>query len=139
MNKSKLKDLRGYRVRLRRPAISLLHGRIVARRDDEWIVTDTEPGVLVIQNTVTSHRARLGTDHLHQFDSDPQRDWNGLRHGFLTLTVQIYMSGYELWMEPLSHIERRKLFRSASAVTRRTAIAARRHAQAGSAIESTRT
>lgn len=108
MNKHKLKDLKWSRVRLRRPAKSVLNGKVIAQRDDTWIVTDVRSdGVVEIQNIVTSHVAKLGHDYIHHFDSDPQSEWDGLRHGFLQLTQQIYMSGFDLWMEPLSQQQRR--------------------------------
>lgn len=107
MNKKKLKELMWSRVRLRRPAISVLGGRVVDRRDDVWIVTGADDAGLRIQNTVTGHVAALGHDHIHAYDSDHQSEWDGLRHGFLRLTSQIYMSGYRLWYEPLPEFQRR--------------------------------
>ena len=45
--------------------------------------------------------AQLGLDHIHHYDSDPHRDWDGLKHGFLILRVQIFLSSPNLFIEPL--------------------------------------
>ena len=60
------------------------------------------------QTVVCRTSAKLGLDHIHHYDSDPQRDWNGLKHGFLILRVQVFLSGSNLYLEPLLNFRPRQ-------------------------------
>jgi len=107
MKKDQLKKCLRFRVRLRPHVIGLIQGKVVPARDDIWIVQAVkEDGVVELSNTCTGHVAKLGTDHIHHFDSDPMSETDGLKHGFFTLLVQVYMSGNRLWVEPLPLSER---------------------------------
>ncbi len=102
MNKQKLQECINYRIRLRPPAMSVLDGMVVDQRDDVWMVESvTARGVATVRNISTHHTALLGADHIHHFDSDPVSETDGFRHGFFTLTVQVFMSGNRLWVEPI--------------------------------------
>ncbi len=113
MNKEKLKKCRGYHVRLRPPARSIFDGRQIPQRYDIWIIDSVRrDGVVELLNIITHHRAELGSDHIHHFDSDSMSEKDGLKHGFLTLTMQIFMSGIKLWSEPLPPYKCRRLSES---------------------------
>lgn len=110
MNTQKLKQYLLQRVRLRPEARSIPHRHPLHSTDDVWIVTAVRrDGVVELSNTTTGHIARLGADHIHHFDSDPMSETDGLKHGFFTLTVQVFMSGCRLWVEPLPSRMRRGL------------------------------
>jgi hypothetical protein len=65
--------------------------------------------------------AKLGLDHIHHYDSDSQRDWDGLKHGFLILRTQILLSGTNLYLEPLLNFRphQRSVQNARSACSRR--------------------
>ena len=108
MNKDQIKKNLWYRVRLRPKARSVLRFKDIPQRDDVWSVTNVKKnGVVEISNISTGHVASIGSDHIHHFDSDPMSETDGYKHGFLNLTVQVFMSGCHLWVEPLP-IHKRK-------------------------------
>lgn len=112
MNIQKLRRCILYRVRVRPVARTIPRRHSSLPRDDVWIVAAIRPtGVVELNNPSTGHVALLGPDHIHHFDSDPMSESDGFRHGFLTLTIQISMSGCHLWAEPLSSQLRRGLSR----------------------------
>lgn len=69
--------------------------------DDDWIVIEANDRGVRLQNVRTHHTPLLGFDHVHHYVTDPARDWNGLRHGFLDLNVQLTLSGCNVSTEPL--------------------------------------
>src|SRR5438445_13511858 len=89
MNKDRLKNLVGYRIRI----------RPIARRpgdfdelpviDDDWIISNVDTDHVELTNVRTGHNAVLGLDHIHSFLSDPGRDNSGIKYGFLQLRVQL--------------------------------------------------
>lgn len=102
MNIAKLRRNLYERVRFRPSAISVQPDETMAQYDDVWILTGVaSDGMVELSNQETGHVAKLGTDHIHHFDSDPPSSTPSLRHGFLTLTVQIYLQGARLWLEPV--------------------------------------
>jgi len=77
-------------------------GRDLGREDDDWIVQDVSDNVIHITNIRTQHCAILGHDHIHHYTSNPGRSQHGLKYGFLTLNVQIFLRGAEVTIEPNS-------------------------------------
>src|SRR5207244_4486885 len=55
-----------------------------------------------LQNTRTGHNVVLGLDHIHSFLSDPRRDSNGQKYGFLQLRSQLSLLPQGLEVEPLA-------------------------------------
>jgi hypothetical protein len=43
----------------------------------------------------------LGLDHIHSYVSDPMRDFDGQKHGFLQLNVQVFLTERGPRIEPL--------------------------------------
>ena len=69
--------------------------------DDDWLVQEVEDKLGVrIRNIRTDHVAVLGFDQIRAYTSDPKREYDGLRHGFLELRVQVFLRGPELVIEP---------------------------------------
>lgn len=101
MNKDKLRKLSNFRVRLRPIAKRFDGNTQLDICDDDWIITKVEDSGPVISNIRTGHTAILGFDHIHHYASDPVRDFDGLKHGFLILTVQVNIGGPHFWIEPL--------------------------------------
>jgi len=110
VNKAKFAENLYGRVRLRPIAWRrMTDGTWLPPIDDDWIVTEVTPGALRIHNTRTDHAPLVGLDHLHHYVSDPARDWDGLKHGFLDLNVQLTLSGCNVFTEPLRrHRPRRR-------------------------------
>lgn len=110
MNRAKLGECLWQRVRLRPIAWRMTpEGEWLAPIDDDWIVTEVAAGALRIQNVGTGHAPSLGLDHIHHYVTDPARDGDGLRHGFLDLNVQLTLCGCNVFTEPLRrHRPRRR-------------------------------
>jgi hypothetical protein len=68
--------------------------------DYDWIISDVSAEGVRISNPSTGHTTLLGKDHIHHFTSDPDRSQTGIRHGFLTLNVQVFLRGNKLWVRP---------------------------------------
>ena len=92
--------------------------------DDDWIVQEVEDRKGVgIRNIRTDHVALLGFDQIRDYTPDPRREYDGLRHGFLELRVQLFLRGSDLVIEPRpSSIKR-------AATPRATATARKRKAR----------
>jgi hypothetical protein len=101
MNWEQMKKNAGCRVQLVPIAIRLNHnGRELPQIDDDWIIDQVMPDGVRISNTRTGHFTTLGKDHIHHFTSNPDRSRTGVQHGFLTLNVQIFLSGNKLEVRP---------------------------------------
>ena len=105
MKKDQLRKNRGYRVKLR-PMAHRYEGRIETEKelvpvDDDWLIVDVKDKGIEIENVRTDHSTILGYDHIREFLSDPDRDRDGMKHGFLVLKVQIHISGIHLQIGPI--------------------------------------
>lgn len=76
-------------------------GKELASVDDDWIIENIKDEGVEVSNIRTQHRTTLGYDHIREFLSDPERDRDGMKHGFLILKIQIYISGIHLKIEPI--------------------------------------
>jgi hypothetical protein len=97
MNKAGLKKSIGYRVQIRPPALDS-QGRSV---DADWIIQDVTDEYLSLQMTGYGYLAKLGLDHVYSFLSNPQRDTDQIRFGFLQLLVQITVRGTDVHIDPI--------------------------------------
>ena len=101
MNLDLLKKNVSQRVQLLPVAYRLdENGRELEPMDDDWIFGDVSNDTLRISNVRTGHVATLGKDHVHHFTTNPHRSEQGVKHGFLTLNVQIFLQGDNLWVRP---------------------------------------
>ena len=102
MNKDQLAKSKGSRIRLRPIAKRFEDNRELPPIDDDWIIefVDKNKGVNIF-NVRTNHTTALGFDHIREFISDPNRDRDELKHGFLKLKVQISLCGNTVKIEPL--------------------------------------
>ncbi len=68
--------------------------------NDDWIINEVSTDAVRIWNTGTDHTITLGKDHVHHFTTDPGRSQAGIRYGFLTLNVQVFLQGRKGWVRP---------------------------------------
>jgi hypothetical protein len=103
MNLEQLKKNVGDHVNLHPIAVRLdASGNELEDFDDEWVIREVSNDGIRLDNTVTGHTILLGPDHIHHFTSNPGRTTAGIRHGFLTLTVQLFMQALTVLIRPTS-------------------------------------
>src|SRR3954462_9303838 len=100
VSKTKLAKCIHHRVRSRPPARRSRGVTELRIMDDDWLVQETEDEQLRIRDIRTDHVAVLGFHQIREYVADPKREFDGLRHGFLELKVQIFLRGPELVIEP---------------------------------------
>lgn len=101
MNLVQLKKNVNERVQLRPIARRFdKHERELQQEDDDWIIQEVSDEGIRISNIRTGHTTVLGRDHIHHYTSNPDRSQTGVKHGFLTLNVQILLKGATLKIEP---------------------------------------
>ena len=101
MNKEQLKKSVGDRVRIVPVAIRLdSDGFELPQEDDVWIIDRATDEGLEISNIRTGHRPTLAFDHIYRYTSDPGNSQGGIKHGFLTLHVQLYLQGAHVHLKP---------------------------------------
>ncbi len=120
MNPAKLAKCLHHRVRLR-PAARRFRGATELRiMDDDWLVQEIEDKKGArIRNIRTDHVALLAFDQIRDYVADPRREYDGLRHGFLELKVQLFLRGPDLVIEPRPATKRAAKTRSAVGVARK--------------------
>ena len=100
VTKTKLAKCIHHRVRLRPPARRFRGVTELRIMDDDWLVQEVENEQVRIRNIRTDHVALLGFAQISEYVTDPKREFDGLRHGFLELKVQVFLRGPELVIEP---------------------------------------
>ena len=68
--------------------------------NDDWRIVRVTDEIIEIRNIHTDHFYPLGTDHVHHFDTNPGRSAPGIKYGFLTLTVQLFIQGHNIHLRP---------------------------------------
>src|SRR5258706_5193320 len=97
MNLDKLEKCFHHRVRLRPPARRFRGVTELRIMDDDWLVQEVEDKKRVrIRNIRTDQVALLDFNHIRDYVPDPKREYDGLRHRFLELRVQIFLRGPQL-------------------------------------------
>ena len=76
------------------------YGRKLPSIADDWIIEEVSADGVRIKNSRTHHTTTLGKDHIYDYVSNPDRSKGGIKHGFLTLKVQIFLNANDLWMTP---------------------------------------
>jgi len=88
--------------------------------DDDWLVQEIEDKKGArIRNIRTDHVALLAFDQIRDYVADPKREYDGLRHGFLELKVQLFLRGPDLVIEPRPATKRAAKTGSAVGVARK--------------------
>lgn len=91
----------GMHVNLQPVAVRLdERGNELSDFNDDWRIADVTNDFVEIRNIHTGHFVRLGPDHIHHFDTNPGRTSPGVRYGFLTLTVQVFLQGHNAHLRP---------------------------------------
>jgi hypothetical protein len=85
VTKTKLAKCIHHRVRLRPPARRFRGVTELRIMDDDWLVQEVEDEQIRIRNIRTDHVALLGYTQISEYVTDPKREFDGLRHGFLEL------------------------------------------------------
>jgi hypothetical protein len=100
VTKTKLAKCIHHRVRLRPPARRFRGVTELRIMDDDWLLQEVEDQEVRIRNIRTDHVAVLAFSQISEYVNDPKREFDGLRHGFLELKVQVFLRGPELVIEP---------------------------------------
>jgi hypothetical protein len=100
VTKTKLAKCIHHRVRLRPPARRFRGVTELRIMDDDWLVQEVEDAQVRIRNIRTDHVALLPYTQISEYVTDPKREFDGLKHGFLELKVQVFLRGPELVIEP---------------------------------------
>jgi len=102
MNVEYFKKNVGSRVQLVPTAIRLDdYDRELPVMDDDWHVQSVAEDGIQISNLRTGHSLMLGKDHIHHFTSNPDRSLGGIKFGFLTLHVQVFIQNKKgCWIRP---------------------------------------
>jgi hypothetical protein len=105
MNKQKLRDSLYYHVRLSPVArCKIPNGPWLPVVDRDWFVKEVDPaGIVHLSNTSSGHVAVLGSDRIHHFEYEPDRDWDGNMHGMYVLRTQLVIHGDEILYIPVPH------------------------------------
>jgi hypothetical protein len=99
MNLEQLKKNVGQRVRIRPMARRFdENGRELEQLDDEWVVSAVTDAGVTLSNERTGHQPILGRDHIYSYASDGER--GGIKRGFLTLHVQLFLRAFLAEKEP---------------------------------------
>jgi hypothetical protein len=96
MTKDKLKQNLFYVVQLHPLAIRVDQGSV----NDDWRIEAVADSVK-LKNIRTEIYLILGFDHIHSFSTNPARDWDGNKHGFLDLNVQVFFDNKRSWVQPI--------------------------------------
>ncbi len=88
--------------------------------DDDWLLQEVEDKQVRIRNIRTDHVAVLGFNQINAYVADPKREFDGLRHGFLELRVQVFLRGPELVIEPRPSSAKPASVRRKATATRKT-------------------
>jgi hypothetical protein len=111
MNLEQLKRNVGDHVSLHPGAVCLDDGGNELRDfDDDWAIREVSKDGVRIENISTGHTVLLGPDHIHHYTSNPGRRTPGIRHGFLSLTVQLFLQGWAVHIRPTSRPGERTTF-----------------------------
>ena len=97
MNKAYLKKSIGVKVQLR--PVPVARDGQPFRHD--WIVRSVDESKVILDEPASGYSKVLGIDHVYSFMTDPGRDFDGIRHGFLLLHVQLILDGLHVHIEPL--------------------------------------
>lgn len=78
------------------------YGRKLPAVADDWIIEDVSADGVRIKNVRTDLSTILGKDHIYDYVSNPDQSRHGVKHGFLTLKVQLFLSAKGVSITPTS-------------------------------------
>jgi hypothetical protein len=100
MNLEQLKKNVGHRVQLAPCACHLdAHGLLLPEVSEDWLIENVTDEELRL-TTTTGHNLFLGKDNIHHYTTDRQRSQGAIKYGFLTLLVQPFIRGNDVWVKP---------------------------------------
>jgi hypothetical protein len=100
MNFEQLRKNVGYLVKLVPPAHHLDDaGDLLPVEGEDWTIVEVTRDHVEIK-TASGHSYYLGLDHIRKFTTDPHRSTDGQSRAFLTLHVQLRISGSEVTATP---------------------------------------
>ena len=76
------------------------YGRKLPSIGDDWLVEDVSTDGVRIKNVRTDHTTLLGKDHIYDYVSNPDHLQHGVKHGFLTLKVQLFVNASGVSITP---------------------------------------
>jgi hypothetical protein len=76
------------------------YGRKLPSVAADWLVEDVTSDGVRIKNVRTDHTTTLGKDHIYDYVSNPDQSQHGVKHGFLTLKVQLFLSARGVSITP---------------------------------------
>jgi hypothetical protein len=76
------------------------YGRKLPPLNDDWIIEEVSADGVRIKNLRTHHTTTLGKDHIYDYISNPDQSQGDIKHGFLTLKVQIFLTPKGLSIAP---------------------------------------
>lgn len=76
------------------------YGRKLPTLADDWIIEEVSADGVRVKNLRTHHTTTLGKDHIYDYVSNPDQSQGGVKHGFLTLKVQIFLKPKDLLITP---------------------------------------
>jgi len=101
MNKLKIQQCLNYRIRLRPIPKRIWQG--VEQEEIDWVwhvESVNKNGIVTLSNISTGHVAKLGSDHIRNYDSDHQSETDGFTHGFFTLKGEAMFKDGQFIVEP---------------------------------------
>lgn len=104
MNLGRLKKNVGWWMEIVPPACHLDdRGNRLPEKNEDWRVEEVTDD-LVRLYAQSGHQVKLGTDHIYNFATNPQRrsETEG-NFGFLTLHVQVFVQGDRVFVKPNAH------------------------------------
>ena len=91
MHWERLKKSVGTRFELRPQPRITIREKLVDK-DHDWTLLSVAHDRAVFRSEAFGYEATLGKDHIYSFTSNPARDKDGQKYGFLQLRVQIYFT-----------------------------------------------
>ena len=102
MKKDQLKKLLCHRVCLSPPALRSNAAGTLAPFNDDWSIQEITGDHIKLRNPITHHEPLLGLDQIRSYTSDPHRNTDGFKHGFLSLHVQLTIQDREVLIDLLA-------------------------------------
>ena len=101
MNLGRFKKNVGWWMEIVPPACHLDdHGNSLPEKNEDWRIEEITDD-LVCLSAPSGLQVKLGTDHIYNFVSNPQRKSEpDLKFGFLTLHVQVFVQGDRVFVKP---------------------------------------